>query len=370
MAKGMWIGVGSVAKKVSKMYIGVGGVARKIKKAWIGVNGVARLFYSSGYQYNGALTMGLSYVISYGIAGGATADYILFAGGEDGSRNYFDTVNAFNSSCTRTIATSLPDTTSRFTGVNHQGYVVFAGGLGPYKSTVTKYDNALTKSSCSALTDKIANLNGASNGPYMILGGGVYSTSYKNNVIAYNSSFTKSTASSSTHGSDYAAASLNGRVILAGGRGYSSAAYSEVTAYDTSLTKTTLTNLSGSNATGGGITNYSSKAPYAIFEAVSGTFDVYNSSFTKSTAASHLTGTDNGSGLNVALFGDSYLMFGGTYRQSIMYTYSSSLVRQESITLNEYCNSSPPYGILHESLMLFANSPLSAETSSVYKFTA
>lgn len=46
MAKGAYIGVSNVAKKVKKMYIGVGGVARKVKKAYIGVNGVARLFWS------------------------------------------------------------------------------------------------------------------------------------------------------------------------------------------------------------------------------------------------------------------------------------------------------------------------------------
>ena len=48
MAKGAYIGVGGVAKKVKKAYIGVGGVARKVKKAYIGVGGVARLFWSGG----------------------------------------------------------------------------------------------------------------------------------------------------------------------------------------------------------------------------------------------------------------------------------------------------------------------------------
>lgn len=47
MAKGIYVGVGNVAKKVKSAYIGVDGVARKIKKAYIGVGGVARLIYSS-----------------------------------------------------------------------------------------------------------------------------------------------------------------------------------------------------------------------------------------------------------------------------------------------------------------------------------
>lgn len=47
MAKGIYVGVESVARKVKKAYVGVDDVARKVKKGYIGVNGIARLFYSS-----------------------------------------------------------------------------------------------------------------------------------------------------------------------------------------------------------------------------------------------------------------------------------------------------------------------------------
>ena len=47
MANGMYIGVGSVPKKVKSLYIGVGGVPKKVKKAYIGVGGVPKLFYSN-----------------------------------------------------------------------------------------------------------------------------------------------------------------------------------------------------------------------------------------------------------------------------------------------------------------------------------
>jgi hypothetical protein len=50
MAKGSYIGIGGVARKIKGGYAGVDGVARKIKKAYIGVNGVARLFYSAEVQ--------------------------------------------------------------------------------------------------------------------------------------------------------------------------------------------------------------------------------------------------------------------------------------------------------------------------------
>ena len=53
MAKGVYIGVNNVARKVKKSYIGVGNVARKIKKAYIGVNGVARECYPDAlWLYN------------------------------------------------------------------------------------------------------------------------------------------------------------------------------------------------------------------------------------------------------------------------------------------------------------------------------
>jgi hypothetical protein len=53
MAKGLYVGVSNVARKVKKAYVGVGDVARKVKKIYIGVNGVARLAYASGPAQSG-----------------------------------------------------------------------------------------------------------------------------------------------------------------------------------------------------------------------------------------------------------------------------------------------------------------------------
>ena len=47
MAKGIYVGVDSKARKVKKAYIGVAGISRKIKKGYIGVNGRAQQFYSA-----------------------------------------------------------------------------------------------------------------------------------------------------------------------------------------------------------------------------------------------------------------------------------------------------------------------------------
>lgn len=48
-----YIGIGGVAKSISKMYIGVDGKARQVQKAYIGVNGVARLWYQRGTLLGG-----------------------------------------------------------------------------------------------------------------------------------------------------------------------------------------------------------------------------------------------------------------------------------------------------------------------------
>ena len=48
MAKGIYLGIDSLSRKVKKMYIGIEGVARKVKKGYIGVNRSARLFFAGG----------------------------------------------------------------------------------------------------------------------------------------------------------------------------------------------------------------------------------------------------------------------------------------------------------------------------------
>ena len=58
MAKGAYIGVNNVARKIKKGYIGVNGVARKIKKAYIGINSIA---YEIGVDGWGDTETGLEF---------------------------------------------------------------------------------------------------------------------------------------------------------------------------------------------------------------------------------------------------------------------------------------------------------------------
>ena len=53
MAKAVYVGVGSKARKMKKAYIGIGGKARKVKKMYIGVGGKARLCYSAELERYG-----------------------------------------------------------------------------------------------------------------------------------------------------------------------------------------------------------------------------------------------------------------------------------------------------------------------------
>lgn len=50
MAKGAYIGVDNIARKIKKGYIGVDGVGREVKKGYIGVNGVARECFGSSFE--------------------------------------------------------------------------------------------------------------------------------------------------------------------------------------------------------------------------------------------------------------------------------------------------------------------------------
>ena len=79
MAKGTYIGVDGVARKVKKGYIGVDGIARKIKKAYIGIGGVARPCWGGGLEYYGTITP-LSEA-KWEVKATTVGDYALFAGG-------------------------------------------------------------------------------------------------------------------------------------------------------------------------------------------------------------------------------------------------------------------------------------------------
>lgn len=51
MAKGIYVGVNGVARKVKAQYVGVSGVARKVTKGYVGVGGVARNVFTGRPEF-------------------------------------------------------------------------------------------------------------------------------------------------------------------------------------------------------------------------------------------------------------------------------------------------------------------------------
>ena len=83
MARGGYVGVGGVARKISKGYVGVNGIARKIIKAYIGVNGIARPLWGydkiTKYKWISRSDHGEDSVAL------TVGNYALIAGGEGGN---------------------------------------------------------------------------------------------------------------------------------------------------------------------------------------------------------------------------------------------------------------------------------------------
>ena len=120
-------------------------------------------------SYNGSLVQstGSFSVGRGGLTGGSAGNYALFAGGyihyTDESKDdvYYNTVDAFNSSLTRSAATGLSVARSETFAVNTGARLLFAGGVknngATYLSTVDTYDSSLTRMTAASLPKALAN---------------------------------------------------------------------------------------------------------------------------------------------------------------------------------------------------------------------
>lgn len=136
MAKGAYIGVNGVARKVKKMYVGVGGVARRVKKAYIGVGGVARPFWAGGeLSYYGQIlppTEDVSYRGSISFQ-----NHAVFAGGYvdtdiEGTKNVW----AYDKDLTRSQPFSLTESRGRVNAARVDNYAIITGA-NAYDQTTT-----------------------------------------------------------------------------------------------------------------------------------------------------------------------------------------------------------------------------------------
>ena len=140
MAKALYAGVDSLARKVKKMYLGIEGVARKVKKGYVGVNGIARLFFSGKYK---VVRYGYIDNLSetrYGIAGASVKDWAVFAGGQHGPNNQSDAVDYYDENYTHSSGNLMRSSGYGIRGDSSNGKAYF------HRTRFTQVvDNALTE---------------------------------------------------------------------------------------------------------------------------------------------------------------------------------------------------------------------------------
>lgn len=222
-------------------------IARKIKKAYIGIGNIARPCWSGGeLAYYGTATA--FSVGRYDLSATTVGDYALFGGGIGSS--VVTTVDAYDTSLTRTKPTEFGSGRARLAATTVGDYALFGGGANVNydpQSSVYAYNKSLTRTTPTALSVARKNLASASVGDYALFAGGTTSASADDAssvVDVYDKSLTRTTATKLSVARTELAATTVGNYALFGG-GYNSTLYqSVVEAYDDNLTKTIQNELS------------------------------------------------------------------------------------------------------------------------------
>ena len=252
MAKAVYVGVDSKARKMKKAYIGIGGTARKVKKMYIGdSSGKARLCYSAEADKFGTATPLSKYRIF--LAGTTVGGYALFGGGgyDSDAKKGEAIMDAYNASLTRTTAASLSVARQGLTAITLGNHALFVGGRSGNTSfgTVDVYDASLTRTTATELSIARYDSAAAVVGSYALFAGGRRNnglfTMSQSAVDAYNTSLTRTTATPLPSNA-YACAggTVGGYAVFSGGSSMNSdstlvetiGALEIVRAYDSSLT--------------------------------------------------------------------------------------------------------------------------------------
>ena len=317
MAKAVYVGVGSKAHKMKKAYIGIAGKARKVKKMYIGVGGKARLCYSAELKRYG-MAAALS-TARYDMRAATVGKYALFAGGFSPyyfyGKNVSSSVDAYNTSLTKSTPTELSCKRCGHAAASVGGYALFAGGAssdnflgyGDIVSSVDAYDASLTRSAAHIIGATAA-IGGAAVGNYALFAGGtVYGQINEDNVtsdvLAYDPSLTFTTAPwLSVARANVKGASVGNYALFAGG--IAGSFCTTVDAYNASLTRTTATALSSEENR----TAAATVGNHAIFVGNTASADIYDASLTKTSAAILSTARK---GLAATTVGDYAIFSGG-----------------------------------------------------------
>ena len=276
-----------------------------------------------GLTYYGTITP-LS-VARQQLAATTVGNYALFGGGSDPNSDNYATVDAYNSSLTRTTSTALSEARTRLTATTIGSYALFGGGSGSSSSaTVDAYDSSLTRTTPTALSNGRYDLAATTVGNYALFGGG-WTGSSTATVDAYNASLTRTIPTALSQARNDLAATTVGNYALFGGgligNTYTGSNSSSVDAYNSSLTRTTPTALSQTRRYLAATT----VGNYALFGggertmiASYNTVDVYNGSLTRTIPTALNQNKDSLAATTVG----NYALFGGGDTDS---NYSSTV---------------------------------------------
>ena len=348
MTRGIYIGDNNKAKTVAKAYVGVSGKAREVIYMYIGVNGKAKMIWPNTVAVRVTYVAPLSVARDH-LAATKVGNYALFGGGETttysndvGSYTTTAVVDYYNTSLVKGVASSLQLAREDPTGTYIGNYALFCGGsyytnssdstTSTVVSTVDAYNTSLTRSSPTALSVSRSNIAGATfnGGNYTLLGGGSTGALKDSAAVdAYNASLTKTSPTSLSLAGSKSAVAV-GNYILFNGHQFGSDS-NTTEAYNTSLTRSTITSLSVTRTPGtASIANYGLFAGGSMdITKYSDTVEAYNASLTCSTITS----------LSVArswvqgFFLNNYVLFGGGVTGMLTYTsivdiYNTSLTRE------------------------------------------
>ena len=208
-------------------YIGVNGKAKAIAKVYKGdSNGKAQLIWGPKgiVKYTGNIK-DLS-VARHHLSATTVGNYALFGGGSSATNTnehvtYYSTVDAYNTSLTRTTATDLSEKKFYLSATTVGNYALFGGGcIGTYSSTSTvdAYDSFLTRTTATSLNGVRDELGATTVGNYALFGGGLYRGHYDvRTVEVYDSSLTRTTATDLSHSRSSPEATTVGNYALFGG---------------------------------------------------------------------------------------------------------------------------------------------------------
>ena len=280
MAKGAYVGINNIARRVIKGYVGINGVARKIMKAYIGVGGVARPCWFSGIAHYGLITPLSEERVFPGF--GSVNNRAIFAGGGYIRRSKKG-VDAYDTSLTRNSSVFLDKERTMMGSASLNNYAIFAGGLPIVAedalNTVEAFNASLTHIVMAPICmGKYAVQGGNMQNLYAVFAGGKPKSSndlpYDQYDIYDKNLSHIGTSSFNEPRAFIGSASIGNYLLFAGGTLPNDEHSARVDAFNGTTTILSLSNAQSSM--------YGASTPsYAIFGGGDSIYDAFNSSLTR-----------------------------------------------------------------------------------------